>query len=272
MPTGRFDGKRVLVMGSGITAERYDDIAQASALAFAAEGADVLTVQASRQAATASAEEIRSAGGSAGSFVVDPRTTTDLGELRDAVEARWDGLDVLVTSHFGVHFASAADTSAEQLEQVLRVNVTAPFLATMTFLPLLRRGTDPAVVHVSSIDGIHGNPNVPAYSVSKGGTHVLVHVLAADLAAAGVRVNGIARAASTAMPIPEIAFASLGDATPLVRAAEPAEYAAPVLFLASPEASYITGAVLPVDGGRTAITPGASPGYLGYRSHSSGER
>lgn len=270
MANGRFEGKRVLVMGSGIAVDGYDDIGRASALAFARDGAHVVTVQANKEAAAESAAEIRDAGGTAHPYVVDPREALDLEDLKTEVASRWDALDVLVTSHFGVHFGSSFDTDVSTFEQILRVNVTAPFLATIAFTPLLAKGTDPAVVHVSSIDGTYGNPNVPAYSASKGATNALIHVLAAELSSRGIRVNGIARAASTAMPIPEIAFASLADATPLVRAADPAEYAKSVLFLASPDASYITGAILPVDGGRTAVTPGTSPRYGGYQAYHAG--
>ncbi|MEQ3552683.1 SDR family oxidoreductase [Pseudonocardia nematodicida] len=260
-------GRRVVVMSSGIRPDRHDDIGHATVQAFAEAGAEVLAVHANEDNARSSTEELRALSLDVATHVVDPRTSTDLGQLYEQVARRWDSLDILVTSHFGTYFANGVQTSAAQLEEVLRVNVTAPFLATMTFLPLLEQAAQPAVVHVSSIDGTYGNPNVPAYSISKGGTNVLIHVLAAELAPRGVRVNGIGRAASTVMPIPDTAFVSLSDATPLVRAADPAEYAGPILFLASAEAAYITGAVLPVDGGRTAITPGTSPAYGGYRSH-----
>jgi len=91
-----------------------------------------------------------------------------------------------------------------------------------------------------------------------------VHALAADLARHGIRVNAIERAASTALPVDARIAASVSAATPLARIAEPAEYAAAIVFLASNAASYITGVTLPVDGGRTAVTPGTSPGYGGY--------
>lgn len=265
--TRRYEGARVLVMTSGIRPDRFDDIGHAAARAFAQEGADVVLVHANDENAQASSAELQAAGVDVTTRVLDPRDLTSLDELIKDLRSQWGSLDALVTSHFGTVFANAAATTPAQLEDAFRVNVTGPFAATLAVVPLLERAENPTVVHVSSIDGSYGNPNVPAYSISKAGTTVMIHVLAAELAAKGIRVNGIARAASTVMPIPDVAFGSLADATPLVRAADPAEYARPILFLASPESSYITGAVLPTDGGRTAITPGTSPGYQGYRAY-----
>lgn len=119
---------------------------------------------------------------------------------------------------------------------------------------MLKSSGSSAVVHIGSVDGFLGNAAVPSYSASKGGLIPLTHIMADEFAPYGIGVNCVARAATAGGPVPH--DAELVAATPLGRIAEPAEVASAVRFLASAEASYITGTVLTVDGGRTAITPG----------------
>jgi len=259
-----FAGRRVVVIGSGWPIEGLDDIGRASALTLAREGAEVAIAQPTSGLAEACAAEIRASHGAAEAFTYDPRDPVTLETLAAEIERAWSAVDVLVTHHVAAHAGGLEETTLEQWEETLRVNLTGVFAATKAFLPLLRRGRDAAVVHVGSVDGRLGNPNVLSYSASKGGVHALVHALAADLARHGIRVNAIERAASTALPVDARIAASVSAATPLARIAEPAEYAAAIVFLASNAASYITGVTLPVDGGRTAVTPGTSPGYGGY--------
>lgn len=253
-----FKGKRVVVVGSGYALTGPDDIGTASAVAFAAAGAEVAVVQFTQQAADKCVNVIRDAGGSAIALANDPREPAQIFEVAQRVEQDWPQVDVLVTSHFGTYVAGVEELTLDQWEETLRVNLTGVFVGTKAFLPLLRKGTDPSIVHVNSIDGILGNPNIPAYTASKGGVTTLTHVLAAELAAAGIRVNAIGRASSTAMPLPDAVLGPLNAVTPLGRPGDPAEYAAAVLFLASSAASYITGVTLPVDGGRMAVTPGTT--------------
>jgi NAD(P)-dependent dehydrogenase (short-subunit alcohol dehydrogenase family) len=116
-------------------------------------------------------------------------------------------------------------------------------------------------VHLGSIDGSLGNPSYAAYSVTKGSMIALTHVMAHDFAPFGIRVNLIARAAvegTAALDWNEPPGSDLLAATPLGRPARPSEIADAVAFLASPASTYITGTVLTVDGGRTAITPGTA--------------
>lgn len=259
-----FDGKRVVVVGSGYALTGPDDIGCAAAAAFAEAGAEVAVVQFTQEAADECATRIREAGGSAVALVNDPRDPAQIFTVAEQVEQTWPQVDVLVTSHFGTYVAGVDELTLAQWEETLTVNLTGVFAATKAFLPLLRKGTDPAIVHVGSIDGILGNPNIPAYTASKGGVTTLTHVLAGELAAGGIRVNAIGRASSTAMPLPDAVIGPLNAVTPLGRPGDPAEYAAAVLFLASPAASYITGVTVPVDGGRTAITPGTMSGQKKY--------
>lgn len=264
MTNNRFAGRRVVVIGSGFGIEGYDDIGRASAAAFAAEGAEVAVVQVTKEYADEAVREITDAGGHAHGFVNDPRDPQRIVVVAEEIATIWPSVDVLVTHHFATTIANVEQTTLEQFEEALRVNLTGTFMATKAFLPMLRSSDQASIVHAGSIDGTLGNPNIPAYSASKGGVHALVHCLAGDLSSDGIRVNGIARAGSTALPLPQKVFDELDRATPLHAAADPTEYAAAVLFLASREASYVNGVILPVDGGRTALTPGCTPGYVGY--------
>lgn len=139
-------------------------------------------------------------------------------------------------------------------------NVLGPVFAARAFLPLLKRSPAPAIVHCGSIDGTLGNPQVPSYSAAKGAIVSLTHVMADEFAQYGIRVNCVARAMTvdpdrTVHPM----YERLVEETPLGRPSFMEEVVAAIEFLASPAASYITGVVLPVDGGRTAITPGTRP-------------
>jgi NAD(P)-dependent dehydrogenase (short-subunit alcohol dehydrogenase family) len=154
----------------------------------------------------------------------------------------------------------------EAWEQVVRTNVLGPVVAVKAFLPLLEaagRASGSSVVNLGSIDGVLGNPGVPSYSASKGAIGPLTHVLADELAPIGVRVNCVARAAVEDPAVVAAAPAMRERAlacTPLRRAARPDEVARAVLLLAGPDASYITGSTLVVDGGRSGLTPGTGSG------------
>ena len=127
-------------------------------------------------------------------------------------------------------------------------------------MPLLSKGPG-AIVYLGSIDGILGNPMIPAYSVSKGGMVVLTHVMANICGQAGVRVNCLATGAIEQDGSDDLAKRDrsggelLVAMTPLSRRAVPEDFARAAMYLASDDAGYISGAVIPVDGGRIGITP-----------------
>ena len=190
----------------------------------------------------------------------------DAAGVADACEDRWGGLDVLVYCAAAMDYWDEGQDSVADWEAVIRVNLIGPVTYTNALLPLLRRSDAGAIVYLGSIDGIFGNPRFPAYSISKGGLGPLTHVMAYNCAP--VRVNCVAAGAISQTGPGDLQPPWLGDLftetspvleqTPLGRYARPEDVASVVLFLASDDAAYVSGAVLPVDGGRTAFTPGTS--------------
>ncbi len=198
----------------------------------------------------------------------DPTDEADARGVAEECEERWGLVDVLVYCAAAMDFWEDGQDTVADWETVVRINLLGPVAYTKALLPLLRRSEAGAIVYLGSIDGLFGNPQFPAYSVSKGGLVPLTHVMAHDCAP--VRVNCVAAAAISQVGPDDPQPSGLSDLfsasspvleqTPLARYARPEDVASVVLFLASDDAAYVTGAVLPVDGGRTAITPGTGRG------------
>lgn len=259
---GRLRGRTAVVAGVGST------IGRACALAFADEGADVLAVDPDGAVASGVASEVRTAGGSGWAIAAALDTEDGAVAVAAGCRSRWQRLDVLFTAHAMLDHEPAGDAGLAHWERVIRTNLLGPIAYTRALFSLLAESGSGAVIYLSSIDGLLGNPSFPSYSVSKGGLIPLTHVMAHDGAPHGIRVNAIAMAALVPigstdpepLPIADGARDAVSRATPLSRPATPDDVAAAAVFLASPESGYITGVVLPVDGGRTAITPGTGTG------------
>jgi len=136
-------------------------------------------------------------------------------------------------------------------------NLTAAFVCSQKFLPLMKKSPGGAIINHASIDGLLGNPSIAAYSAGKGGIIPLTHVMAHDLGKYGIRVNcistgGIRDGEGAARPQDE----SRVRVTPLHRTGTPEDVARVALFLACEWSSYVNGANIVVDGARTAITQG----------------
>lgn len=175
----------------------------------------------------------------------------------------WPAIDAVIACGAAMEHWPAADDTAALALDVIAANVLGPLAYTEAFHPLLAAGDLPAIAYLGSIDGLRANPQVPAYSMGKGALVTLTHAMAARLGADGIRVNcvaaaGVVQSGSGVPPLRrEVGDAALARRlTPLGRMPEPGEIAAVLDFLVSPAASYVSGAVVPVDGGRIAATPG----------------
>jgi NAD(P)-dependent dehydrogenase (short-subunit alcohol dehydrogenase family) len=148
--------------------------------------------------------------------------------------------------------ASTAELSVNAFDALFAANVRAPFLLVAAFAPgMVARGKG-TIINMSSMAGTIGLPGGAAYGATKAALASLTRAWAAEYSPSGVQVNAIAPGPVYTRPQARELFDTLGATTAMKRAAEPSEIAEVVAFLASPRASYVTGAIVAADGGRTA--------------------
>ena len=236
-------------------------VGAACASGFARAGSHVYVIGEDRHALDDMVERMASDRSVAHPIVADPADLDAMMVAAREVHAREASVHALVNCHFALDDTTIEESTSAEWTRVMRTNVLGPVVCTKAFLPLLRLAVGAAVVHLGSVDGAQGNPLVPAYSASKGALLPLTHVMAHEFGPYAIRVNCVARAAvagSVSHGTTRGLVASALAVTPLQREAEPSEVADAVLYLTSDQASYVTGAVLTVDGGRTGITPGTA--------------
>ena len=250
----RLKDKVAIITGGG------SGIGRAAALLFARHGACVLA--ASNRPADHAALE-KEARGLAGPLVTaeaDVSREEDAARLVATAVQRFGGLDILVNNAGIVSFGAITETSLEEWQRLVDVNLKGTFLCSRhAVLEILKRGRG-AIVNVSSINGIRGNHRLAAYAATKGGVVSLTLAMALDYAPYNIRVNCVCPAtiedtgqAALAWELAEDKAAwrrYLLEKHPLGRLGRSEEVAYAILFLASDEASFITGVALPVDGGR----------------------
>jgi len=192
-------------------------------------------------------------------FIADVSTEKAVADVVAAVERLHPRVDVLFNLAGRAVKQSFENTSASTWDAMIGRNLTAAFLCSRHFLPLMKQSGTGVIIHHASIDGFLGNPSVAAYSAGKGGIVPLTHVMAHDLGKYGIRVNCISTGAiRDGAARPE--DAARVRVTPSGRTGKPLDVANVALFLASGLASYVNGANIVVDGGRTGITQGCFEG------------
>ena len=230
---------------------------RATARVFAREGARVAVVDVNSNGIEDVAREIEKEGGHARAFKLDVSDAKAINETIQAIAGHFGGIDILV-NNAGIAAMSALDDDRydEIFARVLAINLTAHQRLVRAALPYLRRSSAPRVVNIASTEALGATPRDSAYAAAKAGVAGLTRALAVDLGPEGITVNCICPGPIlTAMTqaIPEehkVIFAK--RRTALRRYGEPEEVAHMTLSLCLPAASYITGAVIPVDGGLMA--------------------
>jgi NAD(P)-dependent dehydrogenase (short-subunit alcohol dehydrogenase family) len=249
-------GKVVIVTGGG------SGIGRATALAFHASGAATAVADIDRDAAAATAALITAAGGQAIAIGVDVADPDSVRSMVAATVARFGGLD-LAANCAGILTApaSTADCTEAEWDRTIAVNLKGVWLSMKYQIPELLKQGGGAIVNIASAAGLIAAPNFAAYTASKHGVVGLTRAAAVEYASRGIRINclcpGFIRTPMVAPPSiessPGLARQLAGEGYPIGRIGEPEEVADAVLWLCSPQSSFVLGAALPIDGGLTAL-------------------
>ncbi|MFS8037124.1 SDR family NAD(P)-dependent oxidoreductase [Xanthobacter sp. AM11] len=251
-PVTGLQGKVVIVTGGG------RGLGRAICEGFAGAGARVVLTGRTAATVEAAAAAITAAGGSAQGFVADVSREEDMAALCSAVVAQRGRIDVLV-NNAGINpwYKPAEDTSLDEWRSVVETNLTGVFLAARAAGRVMLAQGEGAIVNITSVAGRVGLARTTAYCAAKGGVELMTRQLALEWATRGVRVNAVGPGyfeteLTEGLRHNQKLSARVTARTPMGRFGRPDELVGACLFLASPAASYITGASLAVDGGWTA--------------------
>jgi 3-oxoacyl-[acyl-carrier protein] reductase len=243
----RVQGRAAIVTGAG------RGVGMAIARALAHEGASVLVGDIDREAAHATAEALRTAGGDAEALAADVGDPAGAEALTQAALERFGHVDILV-NNAGIGLNKAfMDTTPEDLDRVMRVNVTGALLCSQAALRVMLPRGYGRIVNIVSVSALVGNIGRTAYGASKAALQLMTKVMAVELGRRGVTVNAIAPGPIETEMAAAIHTAQTRRAfharTPTGRYGSPDEIAAAAVFLASDGAGYVNGTTLTVDGG-----------------------
>jgi NAD(P)-dependent dehydrogenase (short-subunit alcohol dehydrogenase family) len=253
----RISGKRAIVTGGA------SGIGRACVELLAKEGAKVAILDTNEQQGVATTKELRSKGLEVSFNLTNISREVEVSNSIDAVVRQYEGLDLLVNNAGIAHpFKKTEHVTEEEFDKLISVNLKGVFLMTKHAIPHLRQQGGGSIVNIASVCGLVAFGGIAPYHAAKGGVRMMTKNDAIDLAKDGIRVNSVFPGwVWTPMTEEELrltggdvetAKAAAAASTPLGRIGKPEDVAWAVLFLASDESSYMTGAELVVDGGYTA--------------------
>lgn len=253
--TGRLTGKRALITGGA------SGIGRATALCFSQEGAVVMIVDVDAEGGQALAREIAGRGGQARFIRGDVTVAANCRRaVQQTVEA-FGGLDIVVNSAGIIRRATVPETTEEEWDLVMAVNVKGVFLISRCAIPVMAEAGGGVIINVASGWGLAGGPRAAAYCASKGAVVQLTRAMAIDHGPQGIRVNCICpgdtdtpmlRDEARQLGQEEATFLAEAADRPLRRIGTPEDVAQAALYLAGEAAAFVTGAALVVDGGGLA--------------------
>ncbi len=252
---GRVQDKVCIVTGAG------SGIGKATAIRLAEEGGKILCVDLNLESAQATTQEILKMDGVALAIQADVGNVDQVNTFVARAVETWGRIEVLV-NNAGVNLPGVFhEVSDATINLTLDVNLKGPMYASRAVIPHMLKQGSGSIVNISSVNGLVSEPFLAVYSASKGGVVMLTRGIALDYAAQGIRCNCICpgwvdtkinHAHAALMGGLEKIYANIGQFQPIGRPGEPREIAHLALFLASDEASFITGSVISADGGMTA--------------------
>ena len=251
----RLAGKSALISGGGT------GIGQAIALAFAREGAQVAVAGRRKEKLDETLHLLQQAGCSALALECDVTKAADTKRVVKSAEDAFGKVNVLVNNAGALSVSTVENITEEDWDRVMATNVKGPFLMSRAALPAMRRAGGGSIINVGSVLGIVAIRDRAAYCASKGGVSMLTKAMALDHAHDNIRVNCVCpsivesdmtRNLFAETEVGQQARESRLASIPLGRFGKPADIAGLAVFLASEESSWMTGTVIPVDGGVTA--------------------
>ena len=258
MQRERLQDKIALVVGAGSRGEPAGT-GYAAAKLFAQHGASVVLVDISRERASVTEREILQEGGVASVFEADVTREDDCQAMVASCQERYGGLHILFNNVAAHGAGKVTDVNSDDLDRVFAINLRSMMLACKYAIPLMKASGGGSIINVSSIDGLRAgmHPNVP-YAVTKAGAAHLARVVAVHHGRDNIRANCIAPGHIYAPFVQHISDEQRRlrqNVAPLGTEGNAWDIAWTALFLASDEARWISGVVLPVDGGLLAATP-----------------
>jgi 3-oxoacyl-[acyl-carrier protein] reductase len=249
----RFEGKRVLITGASL------GIGKATAERFASEGARLLITARRADLLEDAASKIREAyGAEIYTYPMDVSCAADVqGMVQFALE-KWGGIDVLINNAGICREGSFLEATEQHWDETMAINLKGHFLVAQAIAREMVKAGSGTIVNMSSTNGLAGEAGYSAYNASKAGHLLLTKTMALELAPYGIRVNCVAPGyivtpMSQALDSNQRVFWYARDKIPLGRPATPDEVASVFAFLASDDASFITGEAVVIDGGQLAV-------------------